>query len=699
LKTNFLMATTPTLDLIEPTELDERTINTIRFLAVDAVEEANSGHPGMPMGAAAMAYVLWTRHLRHNPANPDWVDRDRFVLSAGHGSMLLYALLHLTGYDLPIEEIKNFRQWGSITPGHPEVHETPGVETTTGPLGQGFANGVGMAVAERYLAAHFNPTAASTLENSASGNGAPGAGTDLVDHYTYGIVSDGDLMEGVASEAASLAGHLGLGKLIYLYDDNEISIDGSTDLAFTEDVGARFEAYDWQVIHVEDGNDLEAVDAAIHEAKSDPDRPSLLVVQTHIGYGSPNQQDTAAAHGSPLGADEVKLAKERLGWPTDETFLVPDDVREHTRQALEQGAGLQAEWNDRYQAFRRANPDAADRFDAWMAGDLPADLEQKLPSFDPGDMIATRKASGITLDAIAPAVGTMLVGGSADLTGSNKTDVEGRTAFQKDNPTGAYFHFGVREHAMAGAANGMTLHGGLRPYVGTFLIFSDYLRPSLRLSALMEQPVIYVFTHDSIGLGEDGPTHQPVEHLAALRAIPNLTLFRPADASEAAQAWLAALRRTDGPTAFSLTRQGLPVFDRNKLAPASGLHRGAYTLSDDAGPPDIILMGSGSEVQHALVAAETLREEGAAVRVVSMPSLDVFEAQDASYRDEILPPNVRARVSIEAGVTFGWDRYVGPEGRSIGIDRFGESAPGATNMEQFGFTPENVVAVAREVMA
>jgi len=693
------MATTPTLDLIEPTELDERTINTIRFLAVDAVEEANSGHPGMPMGAAAMAYVLWTRHLRHNPADPEWVDRDRFVLSAGHGSMLLYALLHLTGYDLPIEEIKNFRQWGSITPGHPEVHETPGVETTTGPLGQGFANGVGMAVAERYLAAHFNPTVASASENSASGNGAPGAGADLVDHYTYGIVSDGDLMEGVASEAASLAGHLGLGKLIYLYDDNEISIDGSTDLAFTEDVGARFEAYDWQVIHVEDGNDLEAVDAAIHEAKSDSDRPSLLVVQTHIGYGSPNQQDTAAAHGSPLGADEVKLAKGRLGWPTDETFLVPDDVREHMRQALEQGAGLQAEWNDRYQSFRRANPDAADRFDAWMAGELPADLEQKLPSFDPGAMIATRKASGITLDAIAPEVGNMLVGGSADLTGSNKTDVEGRTAFQKDNPTGAYFHFGVREHAMAGAANGMTLHGGLRPYVGTFLIFSDYLRPSLRLSALMEQPVIYVFTHDSIGLGEDGPTHQPVEHLAALRAIPNLTLFRPADASEAAQAWLAALRRTDGPTAFSLTRQGLPVFDRSKLAPASGLHRGAYILSDDAAPPDIILMGSGSEVQHALVAAETLREEGAAVRVVSMPSLDVFEAQDTSYRDEILPPNVRARVSIEAGVTFGWDRYVGPEGRSIGIDRFGASAPGATNMKQFGFTPENVVAVAREVMA
>jgi len=674
-----------TLDLIQPTELDERTINTIRFLAVDAVEKASSGHPGMPMGAAPMAYVLWTRHLRHNPTDPQWVDRDRFVLSAGHGSMLLYSLLHLTGYDLPLEEIKNFRQWGSITPGHPEVHETPGVETTTGPLGQGFGNGVGMAIAERYLAAHFNDY--------------PGADGELVDHYTYGIVSDGDLMEGVASEAASLAGHLGLGKLIYLYDDNEISIDGSTDIAFTEDVEKRFDAYGWHVVTIEDGNDLKAIDRAILEAKAETDRPSLIVVKTSIGYGSPNQQDTAAAHGSPLGADEVDLTKENLGWPTDKTFHIPDDVREHMRASVDQGAALQAQWNGRYQQFRVESPDAADRFDAWMAGELPDDLESAVPSFDAGTELATRKASGKTLSALAPVIGDMLVGGSADLSGSNKTEVDGRTDFQKDNPAGQYFRFGVREHAMAAAGNGMTLHGGVRPYVGTFLIFSDYLRPSLRLSALMGQPVIYVLTHDSIGLGEDGPTHQPVEHLSALRAIPNVTVLRPADATEAAQAWVAALRNTDGPTVFALTRQTVPTFDRSALAPADGVHRGGYVLSDDDGTPDVILMGTGSEVQHALVAAATLREEGTNVRVVSLPSFELFEQQDEAYRNDVLPPEVTARVSIEAGVTFGWERYVGPEGRALGIDRFGASAPGDVNMEKFGFTSENVVRAAREVMA
>ena len=680
------MSDPSTLDVIQPAELDERTINTIRFLAVDAVEKASSGHPGMPMGAAPMAYVLWTRHLRHNPTDPNWADRDRFVLSAGHGSMLLYALLHLSGYGVSLDDIKDFRQWGSITPGHPEVHETPGVETTTGPLGQGFANGVGMAIAERYLAAHFNDE--------------PGLDGDLVDHHTYGIVSDGDLMEGISSEAASLAGHLGLGKLIYLYDDNEISIDGSTDIAFTEDVGARFEAYGWHVVTVEDGNDLEEIDRAIHEAKADTDRPSLIVVETSIGYGSPNQQDTAAAHGSPLGGNEVVLTKENLGWPTDETFLVPKDVKAHMRKAVEQGAGLQAEWADRLQRFRSKNPDAADRFDAWMAGELPEDLEKALPEFDAGTKLATRKASGKTLSALAPVMGDMLVGGSADLSGSNKTEVEGRTDFQKDNPKGQYFRFGVREHAMAGAANGMALHGGVRPYVATFLIFSDYLRPSLRLSALMEQPVLYVLTHDSIGLGEDGPTHQPVEHLAALRCIPNVTVFRPADATETAEAWVAALRNTTGPSVFSLTRQTVPTFDRTTLNPAAGVHRGAYVLSDDdlAETPDIILMGTGSEVQHALVAATTLREEGTSVRVVSMPSVDLFEEQDEAYQNEVLPPEVTARVSIEAGVTHGWDRYVGLQGASIGIDRFGASAPGATNMEKFGFTPENVVATARKVL-
>jgi transketolase len=680
------MSDPSTLDVIQPAELDARTINTIRFLAVDAVEKANSGHPGMPMGAAPMAYVLWTRHLRHNPTDPHWADRDRFVLSAGHGSMLLYALLHLSGYGVTLDDIKNFRQWGSITPGHPEVHETPGVETTTGPLGQGFANGVGMAIAEHYLAAHFNDE--------------PGLDGDLVNHYTYGIVSDGDLMEGVASEAASLAGHLGLGKLVYLYDDNEISIDGSTDIAFTEDVGARFEAYGWHVITVEDGNDLEEIDRAIHEAKADTDRPSLIVVKTSIGYGSPNQQDTAAAHGSPLGGDEVVLTKENLGWPTDEPFLVPEDVKAHMRKAVEQGAGLQAEWTDRLQRFRSENPDAADRFDAWMAGELPEDMEDALPEFDAGSELATRKASGKTLSALAPVVGDMLIGGSADLSGSNKTEVEGRTDFQKDNPKGQYFRFGVREHAMAGAANGMALHGGVRPYVATFLIFSDYLRPSLRLSALMKQPVLYVLTHDSIGLGEDGPTHQPVEHLAALRAIPNVTVFRPADATETAEAWVAALRNKTGPTVFSLTRQTVPTFDRTTLNSAKGVHRGAYVLSDDdlADVPDIILMGTGSEVQHALVAAATLREEGTSVRVVSMPSVDLFEEQDEDYRNAVLSPEVTARVSIEAGVTYGWDRYVGPRGASIGIDRFGASAPGDVNMEKFGFTPENVIATARQVL-
>ena len=675
------MADRSTVDTIQPTEIDERTINTIRFLAVDAVEQAQSGHPGMPMGAAPMAYVLFTRHLRHNPSNPHWVDRDRFVLSAGHGSMLLYALLHLSGYDLSMEEIKNFRQWDSITPGHPEVHETPGVETTTGPLGQGFANGVGMAIAERYLSATFKTGA-----------------YDLIDHYTYGIVSDGDLMEGVAAEAASMAGHLGLGKLIYLYDDNEISIDGSTDKAFTEDVGARFDAYGWHVIRIEDGNDLEAIDHAIQEAKDETDRPSLIVVQTHIGYGSPNQQDTAAAHGSPLGADEVKLTKENLGWPVDETFHVPDEVYDHMRQAVEQGAGLEAEWADLHRRFRKDRPEEADRFDRIMDGDLPDGWADAVPAFDTGDDMATRKASGITLNAIAPAVGDILVGGSADLSGSNKTEVDGRTDFQKDNPTGQYFRFGVREHAMAGSANGMALHGGMRPYVGTFLIFSDYLRPSLRLSALMEQPVIYVFTHDSIGLGEDGPTHQPVEHLMALRAIPNLTLIRPADANEAAQAWVAALRNTTGPTAFALTRQTVPTIDRETCATAEGVHRGAYVLSDDDGTPDVILMGTGSEVQHALAAAQTLRDEGHAVRVVSMPSFELFEAQDEVYRHQVLPPDVTARVSVEAGVTSGWERYVGLQGTSIGIDRFGASAPGATNMQKFGFTAEHVADAARELI-
>jgi len=669
-------------DSLQATELDERTINTIRCLAMDAVERANSGHPGMPMGAAPMAYVLWTRHLKHNPADPSWPDRDRFILSAGHGSMLLYALLHLTGYDLSMEELKNFRQWESRTPGHPENHLTPGVEVTTGPLGQGFANGVGMAMAERYLAAQFNTES-----------------LPLVDHYTYGIVSDGDLMEGVAAEAASLAGHQGLGKLVYLYDDNEISIDGDTDLAFTEDVEARFTAYDWHVQRVEDGTDLAAIDNAIQAAKAETERPSLIAVSTHIGYGSPNKQDTAAAHGAPLGPDEIERTKRNLGWPTDEPFHVPDAVYDHMRTALDEGQARQGEWADRKAAYAEQHPERAARFERWMDGKLPDGWDDDLPAYDSGAMVSTRDASGDVLDRIVPALQGNLLGGSADLSGSNRTAVDGVEPQQRDRPEGGYLHFGVREHAMAGAANGMALHGGVRPFVGTFLIFTDYLRPSLRLAGLSEVPVTFVMTHDSIGLGEDGPTHQPIEHLAMLRATPNVTVVRPADGPEVAQAWRAALRREEGPTVLVLTRQGVPVFDRTRLADADGLHRGAYVLDDDDGTPDVILMGTGSEVQHALRAAETLRaDDGRSVRVVSMPSWELFEAQPDSYREEVLPPSVPARVAIEAGATQGWARYVGPNGAVIGIDRFGASAPGGTNMEKFGFTAENVVQTARGVL-
>jgi len=669
-------------DLIQPTDLDRTAINTIRFLAVDAVQKAESGHPGMPMGAAPMAYVLWTRHLKHDPAHPDWPDRDRFILSAGHGSMLLYALLHLTGYDLPMSEIAAFRQWGSRTPGHPENVLHDAVEVTTGPLGQGFANGVGMAMAERYLAAHFN-TPSHTL----------------VDHHTYAIVSDGDLMEGLSSEAASLAGHQSLGKLIYLYDDNEISIDGSTDLAFTEDVGRRFEAVDWHVQSVDDGNDLPAIDRAIRNAKAETDRPSLIRVRTHIGYGSPNKQDTAAAHGAPLGPEEVERTKKNLGWPTEPTFHVPDEVYDAMSRVTDRGTETYEAWTDTRSAYAEDHPGQSSMFDRWMEGRLPDGWDSDLPAFETGQQIATRKAAGNTLSDLAPKIGDYLLGGSADLTGSNKTQVEGRDDQQKDTPAGSYLHFGVREHAMAAAANGMSLHGGVRPYVGTFLIFSDYMRPSVRLSALSEAPVIYVFTHDSIGLGEDGPTHQPIEHLSSLRAMPNLTLIRPADGPEAAQAWVAALKNMDGPTALSLTRQTVPVLDRDALAPAGGLQRGAYVLDDDAGTPDVILMATGSEVQHIVAAADVLREEdGVNVRVVSMPSWELFEAQSDEYRETVFPPEVTARVAVEAASPHGWERYVGRDGAIIGIDRFGASAPGETNMQRFGFTPENVVAHARTVL-
>lgn len=665
---------------LQATDLDTRTINTIRFLAADAVQAAESGHPGTPMGLAPVAYVLWDRHLRHSPDDPEWPNRDRFVLSAGHASMLLYSLLHLTGYEMSMEEIKNFRQWDSTTPGHPEAHLTEGIETTTGPLGQGFANGVGMALAEEVLADEFN-----TPE------------FPVVDHHTYAICSDGDLMEGIASEAASLAGHLGLGKLVYLYDDNHITIDGSTDLAFTEDAGQRFEAYGWHVQRVDDANDLDAVDAAIEGAKRETERPSLIVVRSHIGYGSPNKQDTAAAHGKPLGEEEVRRTKKNLGWPADETFYVPDEVYEHMGRAVDRGRDWVREWRALLDEYEQTHPDRAAEFRRWRNREPKEGWEEGLPKFEAGTSMATRAASGETLDALAPELG-FLIGGSADLTGSNKTDVEGRADFQADNRAGRYFRFGVREHAMAGTMNGMALHGGLRPYGGTFLIFSDYLRPSLRLASLMEQPVVYVFTHDSIGLGEDGPTHQPIEHLMALRTVPNLTLIRPADANETVEAWKAVVQNPEGPIALALTRQGLPILDRSELASASGLQRGAYVLREADGSPDVLLIGTGSEVQHALGAAETLAEEGIATRVVSMPSWELFAEQPASYRQRVLPPDVTARVSVEAGVTMGWERHVGDDGYAIGVDRFGASAPGERVMKEYGFTAEHVAEQARRLV-
>jgi transketolase len=663
-------------------QLDQLCINAVRMLAADAVQKAKSGHPGMPMGAAAMAYVLWTRFLKHNPRNPKWPDRDRFVLSAGHGSMLLYALLHLTGYELTLDDIQHFRQWESKTPGHPEVGVTPGVETTTGPLGQGFANGVGMAIAERHLAAEFNRP-----------------GHTIVDHYTYAIVSDGDLMEGVASEAASLAGHLKLHKLITLYDDNHISIDGSTSLAFTEDVGRRFEAYGWDVHSVADGNDLAAVEDAIRAAQAETSRPSLILCRTHIGYGSPNKQDSSKAHGEPLGEDEVKLTKERLGWPLTPAFLVPEEARQEFRKAVERGKARETEWQQRFSAYAAAFPDEAARWEQYMSGKLPQGLDADLPTFKPGDLaLATRAASGKVLHALSPKV-TNLLGGSADLAPSNNTYVQGVPEFQPGSYAGRNFRFGVREHAMGSISNGMALHGGLRPYTGTFLIFSDYMRPAMRLAALMQVPVIFIFTHDSIGVGEDGPTHQPVEHLAALRAIPSLTVIRPADANETVEAWRIALTHS-GPTCLVLTRQNLPVLDRARMEPGGGEARGAYVLADpQQGHPQVILIATGSEVTVAAGAQKLLAERGVAARVVSMPSWDLFERQPQSYRDSVLPPTVTARVAIEAAVPLGWHKYVGPAGEIVGMTRFGASAPGPVLFEKFGFTAENVAARAMALLA
>ncbi len=662
-------------------DLQNRAINTIRFLAADAIQAANSGHPGMPMGAAAMAYTLWTRHLRHNPKSPKWSDRDRFVLSGGHGSALLYSLLHLTGYDLSMKDLKNFRQWGSITPGHPEYGLTPGVEVTTGPLGQGFGNAVGMAMAEAHLAAVFN---------------RPEHG--IVDHYTYAIVTDGDLMEGIASEAASLAGHLRLGKIVFLYDDNRISIDGSTDVAFTENVGARFEAYGWHIQHVDDGNDVDAIDKAIEEAKKDS-RPSLILCRTHIGYGAPSKQDTAAAHGSPLGNEELDGAKKNLGWPTEPHFHVPDDVLEHFREAVKRGAEIETEWKSRLNDYGKAHPALAAELERRMTGKLPDGWDTGLVSF-PADPkgLATRASSGKVINALAPHL-PELIGGSADLTGSNKTWIDGSDSFQADCPENRNIFFGVREHAMGAAVNGMVAHGGLRPYSGTFLVFADYMRPAIRISALSKHPSIWLFTHDSIGLGEDGPTHQPIEHLASLRAIPGLCVIRPADANEVVEAWRTAILRKDGPTLLSLTRQNMPTLDRGMFNPAHGLAKGAYVLRDlGKGDPQVILMASGSEVELIVAAGEQLAAEGVNVRLVSFPCWELFENQDEPYRESVLPARVGAKLAVEAGVSQGWERWVGDQGGIISIDRFGASAPANVLFEKFGFSVENVVKQARRLI-
>jgi len=664
--------------------IEERCIETIRFLAVDGVQKAKSGHPGMPMGAAAVAHTLFTRHLRFDPSHPRWPDRDRFVLSAGHASMLLYSLLHLTGYDLSLDDLKAFRQWQSKTPGHPEYGHTAGVETTTGPLGQGFANAVGMAVSERFLGATFN-----------------GDGPSVMDHFTYVLAGDGDMMEGITSEAASFAGHQKLGKLIVLYDDNHITIDGTTDLAFTEDVCKRYEAYEWHVQKVADGNDVDAIDKAIAAAKAETGRPSFIAVRTHIGFGSPNKHDTAGAHGAPLGDDEVKLTKEACGWPLEPSFLVPDDVRKFYEDAAARGAAAHDAWRQRHAAWSATDPARAAAWDtAWSHG-LPAGWDADLPVFKPEDgAVATRSASGKAINALAPRVPT-LIGGSADLAPSNNTWVKDEADQQEATPAGRNFHFGVRELGMAAIANGMAVHGGIRPYVATFFVFVDYMRPAMRLAALMGVPVTYVLTHDSIGVGEDGPTHQPIEHLAMLRATPNFTDLRPADANETVEAWKIAMTHDDGPVGLMLTRQNLPTIDRTKYAAASGIAKGAYVLGDAAegGAPDIILIGSGSEVAPALEAHERLVAEGVRSRLVNMASWELFRRQNADYRESVLPLACSTRLAVEAGVTMGWERWVGDGGEVIGLDHYGASAPAGTLFKEFGLTADSVYAAAKALLS
>ena len=670
---------------MENNALALRAINTIRFLSVDAVQKAKSGHPGTPMGLAPLAYLLWTKYLRYNPANPDWTGRDRFVLSCGHASMLLYSLLHLTGFDLTLDDLREFRQWGSRTPGHPEAGHTPGVEVTTGPLGQGLGNAVGMAMASRMMAQRFNRP-----------------GHEIVSHRIVALCSDGDLMEGIASEAASLAGFQRLGNLVAFYDDNRITIEGSTDLAFREDTAGRFRAYGWNVLHVADGNtDLAGMASAIEVAFSERERPTLVIVRTSIGYGSPNKQDTAAAHGAPLGEAEVALAKERLGWPATPAFLVPDDVLAHFREALTRGEKAEKVWRMKFAAYAAAFPALALEWERRMWGDLPEGWVEGIPTFSPeAGATATRSASGKVLNAIAAKV-PELAGGSADLSPSTDTVIKIGGEFLPDaEPGGRNIHFGVREHGMGAVLNGMARHGGVIPYGATFFIFSDYMRPSIRLAALMGCRVVYVFTHDSIGVGEDGPTHEPVEHLASLRAMPNLNVVRPADANETAAAWRMALERTTGPTALVLSRQKLPILPPSSVFRDDGVYRGAYVLEDAGdGRPDVLLIASGSEVSVALAARKLLAEEGVPARVVSMPCWERFEEQEAVYREAVLPPSVPARVSVEAGSTFGWRRYVGDRGASVGIDRFGASAPAERIFRELGITPEAVRDRAKSVLA
>lgn len=677
---------------------DELCINTLRLLSVDMVQEADSGHPGMPMGAAPMAYVLWTRFLKHNPGNPFWPDRDRFLLSAGHGSALLYSLLHLTGYALSLEDLKRFRQWESRTPGHPERGETPGVECTTGPLGQGFAAGVGMAAAERFLAATFNRP-----------------GFEIVDHRVYGIVSDGDLMEGVAAEAASLAGHLRLGKIIYLYDNNGITLAGETKLAFSEDVGRRFEALGWQVLFVERGNDPEDIAAALAAARLETGRPSLISIRTHIGYGSPRKQGSFEVHGTPLGPEEVAATKKNFGWPPAPKFHVPPECLDLFRRAVSAGEKAERDWREKLSAYEKAYPDLFRQWTDRMEGRLPAGWDRGLPEF-PADPkgIATRAAGGKVLNALAARI-PGLFGGSADLNPSTNTALKGRGNFQSPlaesepavqgaeegawNYSGANLAFGVREHAMGSVLNGIALHRGALPFGATFLVFSDYMRPAIRLAALMKLQVIYVFTHDSVALGEDGPTHQPVEQLFSLRAIPGLAVIRPADANEAAEAWKAALARRRGPTALVFSRQNLPVIDRSRFGPAAGLARGAYVLADCAPEkPQLLLLATGAEIHPALEAYERARREGLALRVINLPSFELFEEQEEAYRARILPPEIPLRLSVEAGATLGWHKYLGSRGEAIGIDRFGASAPGRTLLEKFGFSAENILSKAKELL-